>query len=570
MRIDVLNIKNFRSLEDICWVIPEPNKCGVIMGENNVGKTNILLALELFFANSSQNAPEEVFKDSQKDIEILIRFVSLTDTEKKLHGKNILEINKDSNIEECIIVKLVVHPPKTSTKKRLEYFFAQKEENSDKSELIDKSEYTKIFESIPANLYWGNPFGARNITEGYLPKFFYLPAIDDITNYLTLKKEGYLGELIADIIGKISGETTPVQKVKEGLKELSSINAISEFNEKVSEKIKTLFDSGDFQLKIGEPDFLKVLQLAYETTLTDEVETSPKLKGEGMQRALIFAILQVYAELIRNKLIAGEMSRSLIFAIEEPELYMHPQKQLSFSNALETICEMDQVLFTSHSPYLIKIADYKNHARITKEGDNSLIIQCSEDIYKKYEAIFKDDPNKEDFDLSIRFNSEINRIFFAKRAIVVEGPEDKAFFEAIISKLKSTILIEKLVSIICCGGKGSIPPILSILNEFKLPYLVIYDKQQTNNQENSKIEGVVEQSNEMGSFFSLDPKLETFLKKHKNLKDVEWSKYFRNKGEDDHFISPFHAYKFVKNEITTDIIIPEEIKEKINLFLQNS
>jgi len=566
MRIDLLNISNFRSLENVYLTVSELEKCTVFIGQNNVGKTNIFLALDLFFSNSTQKAPQEVFKTPDENIEIIIRFVSLTNNEEELHKENILEMDNDRlESKKCIIVKMLVYSPKTKVKKRIEYSFAQKIKKEDEKKLIDKSEYGKIFEHVTGNLCWGNPFGARNITEGYLPRFFYLPAIDDVSNYLTLKKEGYLGELISDIIEKITEETTAVQKVKTGLKELGAIEDIGEFNKSVSEKIKKLFGLGDFQLKIGEPDFLKVLQLAYETTLTDEVETIPRFKGEGMQRALIFAILQVYAELIRTRLIAGRMSRSLIFAIEEPELYMDPQRQLLFRNALEIICNTDQVFFTTHSSYLIKIADYKNHARFIKDNTKTLVIQCPEDIYKKYEAIFKDDPNREDFDLSIRFNPEVNRIFFAKKVIVVEGSEDKAFFEATISKLKRDALVEKLVSIVACGGKGSIPPILCILNEFRIPYLVIYDKQQTNNQENSKIENVVNQTNNTGASFPIDPKLESFLKKHKNLKNIDWSKYFKNRGEDDHFISPFHAFKFIEEVDIKDV--PPDIKEKINSFL---
>jgi len=563
MRIDIINIKNFRSLEDVYLRINELEKCVVLVGENNVGKTNIFLALDLFFSHSAQKAPKEVFKNREKDIEIIIRFVFLTDTEKKLHEQNLLRINKDSVVEESIIARLIVHPS-SQTGKRLRYFFAQKKSNN-KDASINLSEYNGVFDGITDDLHWGNPFGAGNVTEGYLPKFFYLPAIDDVNNYLILKKEGYLGELIGNIIEKITGEDTAVQKIKEGLKDIGNIETIKEFNTNVSEKIKELFDSGDFQFKIGEPDFIKVLQSAYETTLTDEVETGPKLKGEGMQRALIFAILQVYANLIRKKLVANQVSRSLIFAIEEPELYMHPQKQFILNSILETICKTDQVLFTTHSPYLIRITDYKNYARIIKQNGNTQIIQCFNDIYLKYNTIFNNDPSKEDFDLLIRFNSEISRIFFAKKVIVVEGQDDRSFFEAMISKINVEKSIEKLTSILNCGGKGEIPPILCLLNEFRIPYLVVYDKDNANNQENSNIENIVLQSKGCGTSFPMDPKLETFLKNHQALRGVDWLKYFRNSKKKDHFISPFHAYKFI-SEVNIEKI-PNDIKEKIDSFL---
>src|SRR5208283_4024743 len=79
-------------------------------------------------------------------------------------------------------------------------------------------------------------------------------------------------------------------------------------------------------------------------------------KGHGMQRSIVFALLQM---LIKAGQQAAE-NQSIILGIEEPELYIHPHTQRLIFGVLKEFAGLagdidiatgaDQVLYTTHCP----------------------------------------------------------------------------------------------------------------------------------------------------------------------------------------------------------------------------
>ena len=75
MFISHVQIANFRALENVS--IPLKN-CSVLIGENDVGKTSFLYALEKFFANTKLADVTDWFKhDTSNDIRIVITFAEV-------------------------------------------------------------------------------------------------------------------------------------------------------------------------------------------------------------------------------------------------------------------------------------------------------------------------------------------------------------------------------------------------------------------------------------------------------------------------------------------------------------
>ena len=57
--------------------------------------------------------------------------------------------------------------------------------------------------------------------------------------------------------------------------------------------------------------------------------------------------------------------KSMIFAVEEPELYMHPLAQKTIRRVFQNIAkEGDQVIFSTHSAYLVDVAEFDEIIRI--------------------------------------------------------------------------------------------------------------------------------------------------------------------------------------------------------------
>jgi len=82
------------------------------------------------------------------------------------------------------------------------------------------------------------------------------------------------------------------------------------------------------------------------------IETKSSEKGTWMQRALALALIQLYADISSNN--GGWNSKSILFFIDEPETFLHPQAQNKLLDALEKISESSQIFIVTHSPYLLK------------------------------------------------------------------------------------------------------------------------------------------------------------------------------------------------------------------------
>jgi 5S rRNA maturation endonuclease (ribonuclease M5) len=86
-----------------------------------------------------------------------------------------------------------------------------------------------------------------------------------------------------------------------------------------------------------------------EIRLTDAVETALAGKGTGVRGGVLVAMLRYLADRTR---------RSMIFAIEEPETFLHPAAQEGLRDGLEVLAARKDVtlLISTHSPYILSRA----------------------------------------------------------------------------------------------------------------------------------------------------------------------------------------------------------------------
>ncbi|MDT2302948.1 AAA family ATPase [Paenibacillus larvae] len=80
------------------------------------------------------------------------------------------------------------------------------------------------------------------------------------------------------------------------------------------------------------------------------------------------------------------MAKKLLFLIEEPEIYLHPQLQRKMRNALVSISKSShaQVVCTSHSEQFINLADRHQGIVLFKKQANGTAkcIQVTGNIYE--------------------------------------------------------------------------------------------------------------------------------------------------------------------------------------------
>ena len=112
---------------------------------------------------------------------------------------------------------------------------------------------------------------------------------------------------------------------------------------------KELLDWGvNVNIEVEPPEIEKLFELGTDIHLDDGVRTTADRKGRGLQRAMIFALLRSWATALRieKKRLGDEevsprkQSASVIFAMEEPELFLHPHTQRRLSASLREISEI--------------------------------------------------------------------------------------------------------------------------------------------------------------------------------------------------------------------------------------
>ncbi len=145
----------------------------------------------------------------------------------------------------------------------------------------------------------------------------------------------------------------------------------------------------------------------YDPALGSEIDLSNV--GAGVRSVYILSLLQAYQAV---------SAKHTIFIIEEPELYLHPQLQKSMVNTLSKISENNQVLFTTHSPIMLKEFRSSDIRKVKlNEIEYCTVIEIA---------------TLEDILSEIGYSSQdvLNTDFI----IFVEGPNDKEIIEHILVK----------------------------------------------------------------------------------------------------------------------------------------
>ncbi|WP_416198793.1 MAG: AAA-15 domain-containing protein [Sporanaerobacter sp.] len=133
-------------------------------------------------------------------------------------------------------------------------------------------------------------------------------------------------------------------------------NASVEISSEISSYFQSNYKDGYkiyIEPKSNVDKSLSINTKIYNPTLDQKIELSNV--GAGLRSIYILSLLQAYHKLNDDN--------TTIFLIEEPEIYLHPSLQKDMGTILLEISQSNQVIFTTHSPLLLKnfeIDDIKN------------------------------------------------------------------------------------------------------------------------------------------------------------------------------------------------------------------
>jgi ABC-type transport system involved in cytochrome c biogenesis ATPase subunit len=180
--------------------------------------------------------------------------------------------------------------------------------------------------------------------------------------------------------------------------------------------------------------------------------------GTGHQSAVIMGL---YRELGQSA--QGEV----LFLFEEPDNHLHTATIRAMANDMAELAKSSQVVISTHSPILIGIFGVG--------GLVPLALSAKLETEKrplKVPAAWGDRELRRKLD---HFGLRLTEPLFAAKVIVVEGPTDRAFFEALYEHVVGNRCEEDNVLVVPAGGKGSIPDLIEVLDALSANWRVVLD-----------------------------------------------------------------------------------------------
>lgn len=398
MKIERIKIENFRSLK---YAEFHADNFNILVGQNNCGKTNFFEAIEFFFNGAGRGGLSNDLKyKRQSDLEITVE----------------IEFSGAQNGAD----KMQHEGNQTKIRAALD--------GSDKVTLIRSSENSKKRDFIVNGQVVKPGTGFDAALNDFLPKFEYINTKQYYDSVAKYSKSTPIGIMLSGVLATILEQNAQYQEFQLQFKSL--------FENDESE-IKTQFDLLGGKVKVNLekqfPDTSKVnfevtapifddLLKNFETTIDDGIETTAEEKGDGMQRALMLAIIQTYAEFRKAN---EDKGKSFIFFIDEAELHLHPTAQRNLKDVLHELSQdTDQVFINTHSS--VFVADNCSGQQIFKveksEGQTS--IEPIDDFAKPYIV----------YEL---LGGSPSDLLLPRNFMIVEGASEKELLTRIIKRFYS-------------------------------------------------------------------------------------------------------------------------------------
>ena len=534
MIIKELRVKNYRSIKDATLTL---GKLTALVGRNGAGKSNFLSALNLFWDRSSK--PDDADHHGGKldeDMEIGLTFVDMTPNDLETFAPYV-------HNDEMHVVRLFgrVHQgsyhgermrhrefdkvrkesrwkDKRENYKQLRESCGYKLPNANSADAVETA--LKTWEDDhPADCKLARDddqfFGATNVGWGYLiARFKFLPvgAVRDAQEDAIDRTKSTIGQIVDLVVragleevsewSDLQKETkTKYERVVNGF----TGTAVPELEKGLTNKLEEFAPGNKVSLSLSGAEALKIPLPTAQVELTeDDYTTSVGRSGHGLQRAFIFAALQMLTEITKSHQSESKVEQStqetqadsgptLLLAIEEPELYQHPARQRRIADTLRKMAEEAsggpigsvQIVYTTHSPQLVSLDRCDDVRLIKKVAHSDSRVMSSEthsaDVTNVARRLQKAHRSKASFTadslrprLAAVTNPWINEGFFTRVVVLVEGETDRSAIRATASSIGHNF--DGLdIAVIPCDGKPSLDRPLAVFQELGIPCYLVWD-----------------------------------------------------------------------------------------------
>jgi ABC-type transport system involved in cytochrome c biogenesis ATPase subunit len=456
-KIQEFEIRNFRSILKL-KVKTNENNFLTICGVNNVGKTNFLRALHLFFNPDEDNFSVnddipyhivEATRGAGYKTTLLASIIEI-DTGKiykirqvfsQVKGENIIDIT--GKIDNDSITKSEIYK---FLKTKFKFFFIEAS-NVDIPKLISEVINEEI---LPLSL-------DRRRSKGQLD------SLNKLESFIDQSKI---------VVGKIEDDLTKI--FLSLLKDVDSL------------------ETKNWRLKIKFPEYSylrEAISSMIDFTLFDTNERMLETKGSGIQRTVLLSLIQY---------VNTKTKKDVIWAIDEPEAFLQASLQKSLYQKLTEESLKNQIVITTHSQFFIDVNNLDNTFLFESKIDSQQYVRKGDNIYYKLDtevfqgsAFEKAERIKTNFGLLRNDSWEI-----MPHNILVEGLEDKDYLIALLK-----IFDFPVPNILSAGGISKFSGYLQFINDycddlkFKPTVLALYDKDSAGRSEYNSLNSPKKKSN---------------------------------------------------------------------------
>lgn len=453
MHISRIYIENFRNFKQLVAVLSPQ---AVIVGENKVGKTNLLYALRLVLDHTLADANRELRKED---------FWQGLDR-PMLNGKTIrievdlAEFDHDDKLIALLADHLVQGTP--SLVARLTYVFQPKPTGEVDSAGVPKYEFRVFGGGRQENVV------SSEVRKNLPLKV--LPALRDAEADLESWRNSPLRPLIDSLEidhDRLADVAKDIDSAKDAIAALTEVESL---NNSISAKMLGI--AGRYQgiqtnlaLLPSEPDkLLRSLRLFIDGAANRTMNEA----SLGTANLIYLSLL----DLEISRLTSEGLRHHTFLGIEEPEAHLHPQLQrlvfrafLHERNALPDgpHTAARSVILTTLSPYIVSVTPLRSFV-LLRDTVNGTIATSTATLELT---------SSEVADLERYIDATRGEMLFARGVILVEGMAESILFPALAREL-GTPLDEEGISVCAINGTH-FTPYIRFLDALGIPWAVVTD-----------------------------------------------------------------------------------------------
>ena len=520
MMLKSIHIENYRSVRDASL---DCDGLTALVGANGSGKSSLLRAIDLFFAEKPALTEEDYYdRRTESAIRLTATFGNLSDSAKAQFGDyvangelavvRILEWDSRKRSIPChgIRVQNPDFAPIYGRKKGAKQVY---EELLAKDGYADFPKWTNHEEVTACLRRWeaDNPDRLEDALDdggfftrdrGFPDRFVRLLYVEPVRDAAedTQERNSALAQLMDVAVRSSLMANENIRKFTEGVQSKynklmlsSGQKELNKLGKSMTRTVRQFVPGAEVDLSWRQTELDIGLPAARINLEEDGFPSAVGRAGHGLQRVFIMSMLQHLSEAQAGMEADATELPALLLVIDEPELFQHPNRQRHMSQVLLSLASggisgassRTQVVYSTHSPHFVGI-DRLDQVRLVRkkapdgsdEPKTTGISSSSIGAIASYLAAIpkhrRDTGDELARRLQIIMTPVINEGFFADAVMLVEGESDRAALVAVADEMGCS-LERGGVSVIPCGGKGNLSGPAAVFAHLDIPLYVVWD-----------------------------------------------------------------------------------------------